>query len=94
MSREAWSLIKNNKNFNVHVYRRGLVVLIISLTLSCVLGLFLFYVYMRQPEPDYYATSGVTSPIKLLAITEPNNSPYALLPPDPPEGNEEKRIPQ
>ncbi len=94
MSRETWALIKNNKNFNVHVYRRGLLLIIISLILSSIIGLLMFYLYVNQPERDYYATSGITPPIKLTSMSAPNASSNALLPPDPPTDDVQRVIPQ
>jgi len=94
MSREAWALIKQNKNFNVHVFRRGLFVLIISLGVSCFFGIIMFIIYLSEPENDYYATSGVTSPIKLKSMPAPNESSTPLLEADPVSNDGEKVIPQ
>ena len=94
MNRETWNLIKNNKNFNVHIFRRGLFVLVASLSLSCIITLLLFYVYITEPERDYYATDGVTPPVKLNSLLARNLSATALLAPDPPSDLSEKLIPQ
>ncbi|KTD65835.1 type IVB secretion system protein IcmM/DotJ [Legionella shakespearei] len=94
MSRESWRLIKENKNFNVHIYRRGLLILIISLCLSSITGIYMFYLYINLPERDYYATSGVTAPIKLKSMPTPNESSQALLDPDPPTDDSPRVIPQ
>ncbi|MGC1182511.1 type IVB secretion system protein IcmM/DotJ [Legionella sp.] len=94
MNRESWELIKNSKIFNVNIYRRGLVILIISLVLSCILGILLFYLYFEKPERDYYATNGVTPPVKLKSMMTSNKTSRALLDPDPPTDLEEKVIPQ
>lgn len=94
MSRETWALIKCKKNFNVHVYRRGLFLIIISLLLNVIIGLLMFYIYVNEPERDYYATSGITPPIKLKSMSAPNASPNALLPPDPPTDDVQRVIPQ
>jgi intracellular multiplication protein IcmM len=94
MNGESWSLIKNSKSFDVNIYRRGLLALIISLGLSCIFGILLFYIYLSQPERDYYATNGVTPPVKLTAMATANFSPQALLDPDPPTELEDRLIPQ
>ncbi|AUH70739.1 Component of the Dot/Icm secretion system. inner membrane protein [Legionella sainthelensi] len=94
MSRETWSLIKKSKRFDVNVYRRGIVALIFSLMLSCVFCLLLFYIYLTEPERDFYATSGVAPPIKLNPMLSPNYSAQALLPPDPVSDGEDKLIPE
>lgn len=94
MSRYTWTLIKNGKNFNVSIYRRGLVLLILSLLFSLLLSIFLFYFYLREPERDYYATSGVTPPIKLKSMMTPNMSSVPLLEPDPSTDDDFRVIPQ
>lgn len=94
MKSETWNVIKNSKSFNVNIYRRGLVALIISLLLSCTFAVLLFYTYLSEPERDYYATNGVTPPVKLKALFAPNMSPQALLEPDPPTDNDVRVIPQ
>ena len=92
MNRETWEIVKNSKNFNVNVYRRGLTALIISLLFSCFFVLSMFYIYLTEPERDFYATSGVAPPIKLQPLAAPNFSSNALLPPDPVEEIENKLI--
>lgn len=94
MNRESWGIIKDSKIFNVNVYRRGLTTVIISLGLSCFLGILMFYVYITEPERDYYATNGVAPPVKLTSMATPNTSSKALLDPDPPTEFEDKVIPQ
>lgn len=94
MSRESWAIAKGHKNFNVHVYRRGLLMIIISLIFSCATCLLMFYFYLHLPERDYYATSGIAPPIKLQALAAPNELPTALLPPDPPTDDVQRVIPQ
>lgn len=94
MSREAWALTKQNKNFNVLVFRRSLTLLILSLIVSCLITGFIFYTYIGEPEPDYYATNGATPPIKLTGLLAPNLSSTALLEPDPATDDRVKVIPQ
>jgi intracellular multiplication protein IcmM len=94
MSSETWTLIKNSKNFNVRILRRGSSVLIASLVLNLIFGVSIFYRYLHLPPRDYYATSGITPPVMLTALKAPNYTAQALLPPDPPIENVEKVIPQ
>lgn len=94
MNRQAWALIKRNKNFNVTIYRRGIVVLIASLGLSAVWALLIVFLYLNEPERDFYASSGETAPIELKPMSAPNLSSQALLEPDPPIDNVDKMIPQ
>lgn len=94
MNRESWDLIKNSKSFNVNVYRRGLVAIIVSLSMSCIFIVLTIYTYLKEPERDYYATNGATPPVKLKSMSTPNFSSQALLDPDPPTVSEERVIPQ
>lgn len=94
MSRKTWDLIKLDKNFNVNIYRKGLTALILSLLLSCGLAWGIFNLYKHLPERDYYATSGITFPVQLTALSTRNNSSEALLAPDPPDDDELRPIPQ
>lgn len=94
MGRDTWVVAKNSKNFNVNIYRRGLLVLIVALSLSGLFGILLFYMYVTVPERDFYATNGVIPPILLHAMDTPNMSANALLPPDPPTEKENRFIPQ
>ncbi|CAM2828565.1 type IVB secretion system protein IcmM/DotJ [Legionella worsleiensis] len=94
MSRENWLLIQRNKNFNVNIYRSGLVAVICSLLISSILGALIFYFYLNEPERDYYATSGITPPVKLKALLAPNEASVPLLEPDPPTDDIPRIIPQ
>ncbi|MBA2648248.1 MAG: phosphoesterase [Legionella sp.] len=94
MNREAWNLIKQNKNFYIHVYRRGIKVLIGMLIINGLLQLLIFYFYLVQPEPNYYETNGVTEPRQLKPRSIPNYTSVPLLEPDPPPENLERDIPQ
>lgn len=94
MARENWDTIKRSKFFYVQTYRRTGSFLIISLAVNIVLILLVYYLYFNQPEPDFYATSGITPPILLKVLNEPNNTSVPLLPPDPVGENEERIIPQ
>lgn len=94
MSRNAWALTKQNKNFNVVIFRRGLTALILSLLVSVITVVVMFYIYIHRPEPDFYATNGATPPIMLEALSAPNQSSTALLPPDPPTDDGVRVIPQ
>ncbi|MBI2785994.1 MAG: phosphoesterase [Legionella longbeachae] len=95
MNRGAWEQIKKSKNFNVNTYRRGLIALNISLMLSCIFVLLLCYIYLTEPEGDFYATSGIVPPITLQPLLAPNFTSDPLLPPDPQvEEVENKVIPE
>jgi intracellular multiplication protein IcmM len=94
MSRSTWAQIKLHKNFNVNIYRVGLSFLIFSVVLSILLGLCISYIYLNEPERDFYATSGITPPVKLESMFVPNMSSNSLLDADPPADNGQRLIPQ
>ncbi|ARG96823.1 type IVB secretion system protein IcmM/DotJ [Legionella micdadei] len=94
MSQEVWGTIKRSKSFYIRTYRLGATSLLISLMLNLLLILGIYYLYFHEPERDYYATSGITPPVPLTPLDEPNYSSTPLLPPDPIDDNSEKVIPQ
>lgn len=94
MGQEAWNTIRHSKSFYVRTYRKTLVYLIISLCISLLLSVAISYVHLEEPEPDFYATSGIIPPIMLTPLAAPNNSDTALLSPDPINDEEIKVIPQ
>lgn len=94
MGRSVWAQIKLSKNFNVNVYRRGLSFLIVALLISVLITVLIAYIYLNEPERDYYATSGVAPPIKLQSMPTPNMSSQPLLAPDPPTDDGQRVIPQ
>lgn len=94
MSRETWNTIIHSKTFYVRTYRTGGTALIISLLINLLCGLGIYYIYFHEPIRDYYATSGVTPPVKLSPLNEPNYSSIPLLEPDPIEDNTLKAVPE
>lgn len=94
MSKQTWTLIKQNKNFNVRIYRLGLTLLYFALLFNIVLGILIAYVHLHQPERDFYATSGVAPPVQLKPLASANMGPEPLLEPDPPTDERERIIPQ
>lgn len=94
MGRETWKTIINSKSFYVRTYRMGGRALIASLVINILLGLAIYYLYFHQPERDFYATSGITPPVQLTPMEEPNYSATPLLAPDPVENESVKVIPQ
>lgn len=94
MSRGTWDNIKHSKRFYITTYRVVGTALTASCLLSLLLILMLYYVYFHRAEPDFYATSGVTPPIKLAPLLQPNNAATPLLPNEPEGEVGEKVIPQ
>ncbi len=60
-------------------FRKTCNALIASITLSVLLSIGIHYVYFIQPDRNYYATSGVTPPVQLTDMDDPNYSAYPLL---------------
>lgn len=83
MSREKWNVIKRSKFFYVKTYRRASKALLLSLLINILLSLMAFYVYTHRPQRDFYATNGITEPVKLTPMLSRNYGSEALLPPDP-----------
>ncbi len=79
MRREVWRLMINSKRFYVGTFRFAETALVFSLTISVLLGMGLFYVYLHTPERHYYATNGEVPPSELTAMDEANESSTALL---------------
>lgn len=94
MSREAWNTIKRSKSFYIRTYRMGGTLIIVSLVLNLLMSLAIYYLYFHQPIRDFYATSGVTAPVQLKPLDEPNKSATPLLAPDPINDETVKVIPQ
>ncbi len=94
MSRQAWNLIKQSKQFYVLTYRGVGATLVVSIVINLFLGLGIYYTYMGRGLHDYYATNGVTYPDRLIQMDYPNYSSVALLAPDPSTDVDNKVIPQ
>ncbi|VEG90790.1 type IVB secretion system protein IcmM/DotJ [Legionella spiritensis] len=94
MSRETWEIIKNSKSFYVKTYRRVSTMIIMSLVLNVILVCGIYYSYFNQPTREFYATNGVTPPVKLKPLAAANESAQALLAPDPNNIEAVKEIPQ
>lgn len=71
--------IKSNKVFMRNCFRKVIVLLFCSLFLN---GLLCFGIYtnmINRKLPDYYSTTGLTPPLKLKPLSEPNYTSKALL---------------
>jgi intracellular multiplication protein IcmM len=83
MPRKTWDEIKRSKRFNVYEYRASVLLLLFSLGLNLLLCIFACYTFIKEPEPDYYATNGITPPVQLKVMLKPNESPKPLLESEP-----------
>lgn len=94
MARVIWDALKHSKHFYVTTYRLTASVLIISSLCNVLLLIIVYYLYFSRPSPDYYATNGVTPPLKLNPMTKPNYKSNSLLEDEQDIPNENKVIPQ
>ena len=94
MGRETWNAIKQSKAFYIRTYRACIKAIGISLFLNLIMGLGIYYLYFHRPIRDFYSTSGITPPVKLTPLDEPNYSSKPLLANDQPTDDTIKEIPQ
>lgn len=94
MSRGTWTRIRQSNRFYIDTYRRGVIALLVSVSLNAFLGVAVYHTYFSQPEPDFYATDGITLPVLLTAMDHPNNSPNALLANEQNDYDNTKVVPQ
>jgi len=94
MSRDAWDRIKRSKSFYVNSYRKVITALLVLVLINCLLLLATIYFYFNQPPTKYYASNGITAPILLKPLGQPNYTNEALLAPDIVEDNNTRLIPQ
>lgn len=80
MTVQAIRLAKKSKTFHRNSFRKVIRLLLVSLSLNCVLAFAIYTKFVNLPEPDYYATNGVTSPSFLKAMSHPNYTSKYLLP--------------
>lgn len=94
MSRGKWVNIRQSNRFYIRTYRRASNFVMLSMCVNVVLGVGIYYAYSALPEPDYYSTDGVTPPVELIAMDEPNNSSQPLLANDQEQDNNNRATPQ
>ena len=79
MRKLALSDIKKKKNHYRDFYRRSLMLLSLSTYLSVMLLVISAFVYITQPEPDYYATNSASSVLQIHSMDGPNFTSKPLL---------------
>lgn len=84
MGKAAWSETRGSKFFYVQLYRKTLLVLWVSLSMNILFALGVYYFYFKRPAVEFYASNGVTQPVKLTARATPNPARESLLPSEPP----------
>ena len=94
MSREAWRLIRHGKGFYAGTFRRIGSILVLSVSVNLMLGLWIFNVYFNLPDRHIYATNGTMPPEELIPMDEPNYSSAPLLASDYDTDQEMKVVPQ
>ena len=72
----------------------GSSVLMVSIVLNVFLGVAIYQECINQPEQDFYATDGITPPVKLTAMNHENKTSSALLADDQNRNESSKVMPQ
>jgi intracellular multiplication protein IcmM len=75
---------KNSRYFYVRSYRLAVQLILILNVLNLILFLMAGHFFYQQPERGYYSSNGVTFPVKLSPLRQPNYESQALLPDDIP----------
>lgn len=94
MTEVAWNKIKHSKYFYIYTYRKLSLYIIFSVCLNFLLGLAIMYIYLNEPEHDFYSTSGIVPPLPLTPLMTPNYKGQYLLPPDSEVKEAAKIIPE
>lgn len=94
MSKGSWDIIKRSKRFYIRTFRRTSSTLIVSTAINVALLIGIYYSYFSRPQPDFYATDGVTPPIFLTAMDEPNNTSMPMLANDQAQDDNNRVIPK
>jgi intracellular multiplication protein IcmM len=90
---QNYEKVNTQKGFYVRLYRSCVGFLLFSLLLNGLLLVGIFYEFSTRPEPDFYSTNGVTPPVILKAMLQPNYSSKALLKADPVITYVDKQLP-
>lgn len=75
---------QQKKGYYRNMYRFAVKLNYYSLLLMSLLIMWLMYLYWARPEPDYYATNGLSAIQALTFLDSANYSSQPLLPPDRP----------
>lgn len=94
MSRGTWDIIKRTKRFYVKNYRRAGSAVIVSIVMNVLLLMGIYYIYFSRPEHDFFATDGVTPPVSLIAMDQPNHTSTPMLANDQAKDDNYRRIPK
>jgi intracellular multiplication protein IcmM len=84
--------IKNRKFYSTNTYRLRVKLLQYSIYITIAEIIILALMYLTRPEPLYFATNSASAIKPLVAMSEPNMSSEALLPPDIPEETGAKEL--
>lgn len=93
MRQENLSEKKNRKGFYVSGFRLSVSLLMVSVILNLGLSAGIQNRLVRIPEPNFYATDGISAPILLNPLKAPNESSTPLLPDDLPEEMAPRELP-
>lgn len=76
---------KNKRYFYVQSFRMVVNFFLVFSVLNVLFFLMVVYFYYAHPQREYYSSNGVTFPVKLTPLKEPNYLKKALLPDDIPK---------
>ena len=79
MLNDQLTIIKSRKDFYRDNYRRACFALWMALAIIFMMSLSIFYLYIQQPLPDFYATSMNGNLTQLQALSSPNYSSKPLI---------------
>ena len=94
MSRGTWNIITRSKRFYIQTFRRTGSALIFSTAINVLLLIGIQYFYFGRPENDIYSTDGVTPPLLLTAMDEPNYTSMPMLANDQVQDSNNRVIPK
>ena len=85
---------KGRRGFYSRGFQKAVSVLLGSVILNLVLSAAIHSRLVKIPQPDFYATDGVSALVSLTPLNVPNRSSIPLLPDDLPEEISLKDLPQ
>jgi hypothetical protein len=79
MTISKFELAKTKRYFYISSYRTTIKLLLISVALNFILLGLITYIHFNQPSASYYGTNGITNPVLLKSMNQPNYGAKALL---------------
>lgn len=76
---------KGSRYFYVRSYRLAVKLIVFLNIMNLILFFMVRHFYYQHPERGYYSSNGITFPVKLSPLRQPNYESKALLPDDIPK---------